>query len=139
MSVEIIDNTDEIISMTENAIEGALWKCGATAEKYAKAACPVDTGLLRNSITFALDGKATNIRTYKDNDRKQSGSYSGQAPREPEGSRAVYVGTNVSYAQYVENGTGGDRKKGPRPFIRSAISDHLGEYMDIIREELESV
>lgn len=56
-------------------IERALEKVGLTAERYAKLACPVDTGRLRNSITHTHDKNTS------------------------------YVGTNVEYAPYVEMGT----------------------------------
>ena len=75
------------------------------AEGYAKRLCPVDTGRLRNSITHALDS----------------------------GGRAVYVGTNVEYAPYVELGTA--RQKA-QPYLRPAAVDHATEYREIIEGEL---
>lgn len=56
-------------------IERALEKVGLTAERYAKLACPVDTGRLRNSISHTHD------------------------------KNTAYIGTNVEYAPYVEMGT----------------------------------
>lgn len=70
------DNTAIIEEGIHNAIIRALEKIGLTAEGYAKKACPVDTGRLRNSITHQLDGD-----------------------------KAVYIGTNVEYGPYVELGT----------------------------------
>lgn len=57
------------------ALAQALEEIGFAAEGYAKLACPVDTGRLRNSISHAVDGKA------------------------------AVIGTNVEYAPYVELGT----------------------------------
>lgn len=74
--VEIkLDNTKQVISLTQGALEKALEWIGFEAEGYAKMECPVDTGNLRNSITHT---------TSKD---------------------ATYIGTNVEYAAYVEMGT----------------------------------
>lgn len=139
MAVEIQDNTEQILTMMERAQIAALTECGLRAEEYAKNACPVDTGLLRNSITYALDGESVANQRYKANKGSETGSYSGQAPKEGgDDTRSVYVGTNVKYAIYVENGTGGDRNKGPRPFIKTAVTGHVEEYRNIIRKYLDA-
>lgn len=73
--------------------------------KKAIEAAPirVDTGLLRNSITYALAGQPPNIKTYQaDKPRTTggdtpSGSYSGSAPNTGN-EYEVYIGTNVEYA-----------------------------------------
>lgn len=70
MSVEIQDNTPEVLAEIKNAILRALESIGLKAEKYAKQECPVDTGNLRNSITHVVQEKE----------------------------KAVYIGTNVEYA-----------------------------------------
>ena len=44
-------------------IERALEKVGLTAERYAKLACPVDTGRLRNSISHTHDKNTAYIGT----------------------------------------------------------------------------
>jgi HK97 gp10 family phage protein len=59
------------------ALEVAFEKIGLAGERFAKKACPVDTGRLRSSISHAYDV----------------------------GAGEVYVGTNVEYAAYVEFGT----------------------------------
>ena len=60
---------------------------------------------MRNSITHAVDGEEAAIGEYKADKGNNTGSYSGTAPKENAGSRAVYIGTNVEYAPYVELGT----------------------------------
>jgi phage gpG-like protein len=71
------DNTKEVLSAMEKAIERGLEAIGLTAEGYAKKETPVDTGRLRNSISHAVDDKA------------------------------AYIGSNVEYAPYVELGSRG--------------------------------
>lgn len=73
------NNTEQIENAINQAIAAALEEIGLSAERFAKAKCPVDTGRLRNSITHALDT----------------------------GEEAVYVGTNVEYAPYQELGVHG--------------------------------
>jgi len=139
VSIVLTSNVGEIIYMSDNAIDTALEIIGLKAEKYAKARCPVGTvestgikgyrgGTLRNSITHTV----------------QDGT--------------LFVGTNVEYAPYVELGTGPyfeappsweqfDAPKGkgvghsyvrPRPYLKPAIADHLNEYEDVIKNELEN-
>lgn len=150
MPVKIVikqDNTQKVIMASEEAIAKALETVGFQAERNAKKEISnvvyntpqspsgyKRTGLLRNSITFALDGEPANVEGYKADDGSKTGSYSGQAPKEGKGKRAVYIGTNVEYAPYVETGT--SRMKA-RPFLKPAIQDHIDEYKTILKEELE--
>lgn len=71
------DNTKEVLSAMEKAIERGLEAIGLTAEGHAKKNTPVDTGRLRNSIGHAVEDKA------------------------------AYIGSNVEYAPYVELGSRG--------------------------------
>lgn len=129
--VRFEDHSREVLSEFQRACVRALEKCGLTAEGYAKDLTPVDTGNLRNSITHRVD----------------------------EGEPAVYIGTNVEYAPYVELGTGqyypGGRRDSwvyqddrgtwhrtsgqrPRPYLKPAVADHGQTYRNIIREEMEN-
>lgn len=76
------DNARQIADAIDQALAKALEEVGLVAEGYAKKACPVDTGRLRNSITHQV------------------------RPSE----KSVYIGTNVEYAPYVELST--SRTKG---------------------------
>lgn len=107
VNIEITDNTVKDIKELDFASIRALEKCGLVAEGYAKLKCPVDTGRLRNSITHEV--------------------------RESE--KAVYIGTNVEYAPYVELGT---RKQKAQPYLRPAAENHSAEYKSIILNELKS-
>lgn len=99
------DNTEQAVDGIESAIGVALEKIGLMAEGYAKKKCPVDTGNLRNSITHQVDGDA------------------------------VYIGTNIEYAPYVELGT--SRQKA-QPFLRPAASEHGAQYRQVLKNALGS-
>lgn len=99
------DNSEEVSQGIVRAIDRALEEIGLAAEGYAKRACPVDTGNLRNSITHAVEGSED----------------------------AVYIGTNVEYAPYVELGT--SRQKA-QPFLRPAASEHGAQYRQVLRKTL---
>lgn len=71
------DNREAIANAIDLALVTALEEVGLVAEGYAKRACPVDTGRLRNSTTHIVD----------------------------EGDKCAVIGTNVEYAPYVELGT----------------------------------
>lgn len=128
------DNTDEVLSALEKAKKRGLEAIGLKAEGHAKKnETAVDTGLLRNSITYAVSGKSANIKAYKSDDGSKSGTYEGQAPEEKE--KAVYIGTNVEYAPYIELGARG--KQGLH-FLQRAATEHTEEYKNILKESLEN-
>ena len=72
MKVDYKDNSEQVLSAMEKGIKNGLEAIGLTAETYAKKATPVDTGRLRNSISHTVDGEA------------------------------VYIGSNVEYAAFVQ-------------------------------------
>lgn len=90
-----------------NALGKGLDKAGALVAGKAKASCPVDTGLLRNSIQF-----------------KSSVADS-----------MVVIGSNVFYAPFVEIGTGvqssmGNGRPGwpgqrPQPYLKPAVDNNV--------------
>lgn len=99
------DNTEEAQQGIRRAMDRALEEIGLAAEGYAKRACPVDTGNLRNSITHVVES----------------------------GEDAVYVGTNVEYAPYVEMGTS---RTAAQPFLRPAATEHGSTYKEILKRNL---
>lgn len=101
MSVKFTDNSKDILSAFEKAVLSGLEAVGMTAEGYAKKDTPVDTGRLRNSIANEV----------------------------VDSEKAVYIGTNVEYAPYVELGTS---KMPARPFIKPAATKHGEEYRELI-------
>ena len=149
------DNSEEALKALDEALVAGLTECGLNAERWAKEKCPVGTpestgvpgymgGTLRNSIAYALDGDIPKTEsggsTYKvENKNKHvSGQYKGAAPKEKNGYRALYVGTNVYYAPYVEMGTSRSKKyPNGRPFIRPAIEDHIEQYKKVLTKHLK--
>lgn len=99
------DNTEQVVDGINSAIGIALEEIGLLAENYADKKCPVDTGNLRASITHVVDT----------------------------GDNAVYIGTNVKYAPYVELGT--SRQKA-QPFLRPAASEHGAQYRQVLKKAL---
>lgn len=106
-TVVVSDNTDEFASALAAALRNATEQCGLVCEGYAKKACPVDTGYLRNSITHETSADGT---TY-----------------------AAMIGTNTGYAKYVETGTS---KQRAQPYLKPAAANNVGTYAAIFREAL---
>ena len=131
---KMTSHKDEVLDELDSKVEIALEKIGLRAETHAKKYCTVDTGLLRNSLTHALDGESTAITKYQDNLGKQKGSYSGNAPKVSGGKRVVYIGTNVEYAPYVEFGTS---KQKAQPYLKPAVTNHIEEYKKIVKSTLK--
>lgn len=128
------DNSKEYLRLLGERIETALEQCGIRAEELAVGKCPVDTGLLRNSITYALDGQPAKKGAYKADRGPKTGSYAGQAPKEGSGVRSVIIGSNVEYAPIVELGSS---KRKPKPFLKPAVQDHKGDYAEIIKRNIK--
>ena len=139
MLVKVTDNSNLTLAELEKLIPVALEMVGMQAEGNAKLHLEghVDTGLLRNSITYAIGGQSPAISAYKADNPKpnkpSSGTYSGTAPGKDD---TLYIGTNVEYAIYVEKGTS---KMAPVSFLRNAMSSHTEEYKKILEKVLSSI
>lgn len=151
MSIEIEtqDNTEEFKELLKRATRAGLKAIGFTAESYAKKKLTepyehasgeirssVDTGLLRNSVTFAIMGEPADITNYKadkptENGEIKSGTYTGKA----EEGNGVLVGTNVEYAPFVELGTPTNRAI---HYLRSAATEHSDEYKKLMEDALKT-
>ena len=131
------DNTQEVLSALEKAKIRGLTAIGMTAEGHAKKkitqAKAVDTGRLRNSITFAVSGESANISSYSGDHGEEGGTYSGTAPNDKE--KAVYIGTGVKYAAGIE--TGSHRKAGGVHFLQDAAANHSDEYKKLMEDSMK--
>lgn len=138
MSYTYKDNTDEVLFALEKAKIRGLTAIGMTAEGHAKKkitqAKAVDTGRLRNSITFAVSGESANISSYSGDHGEEGGTYSGTAPNDKE--KAVYIGTGVEYAIGIE--TGSHRKAGGVHFLQDAASNHSDEYKRLMEDSMKN-
>ena len=136
-TIRIEDHSKEYLDKVGEALERAMEAIGIHLEGEAKEELEntprrVDTGLLRNSITYAIDGKSAAISSYTDDEGKKSGTYHGTAPKEEKG-RSVAVGTNVSYAPYVHEGTS---KMAPNRFLKNAVERNKEQVTQYIKKEL---
>nr|DAR24682.1 MAG TPA: putative tail component [Caudoviricetes sp.] len=108
-SVTVKDNTEEFEEALQNAIERGLEAIGSSAETHAKTNVRdfprVDTGRLMNSISHATTNKA------------------------------AYIGTNVEYALYVEEGT---RKMAAAHYLRNAATQNAEEYKKLLEDSLRN-
>lgn len=131
MEIDVVDNSALVQEAFHTACLRALERCGMEAEGYAKDLVPVDTGNLRNSISHKVD----------------------------DGEPAVYIGSNTSYAPYVELATGiyaeggrptpwvyqdangnwhWTRGNPAQPFLAPAVKDHAKTYQNIIEDEMKN-
>lgn len=135
IEVTVHSNRKEYEAALEEIAEKVLTMWGMQAESAAKLLSPVDTGLLRNSITWALAGHGANTPSYKADSGGESGSYSGQAQADKGGPRHVYIGSNVEYAPYQELGTS---KMKAQPFLGPAIEQNRDYFQNILETELKN-
>ena len=139
ISIRINNHTGEVMEAVRQKTALALSLMGEVVEGYAKDDCPVDTGLLRNSLTHGPGKGAPKITSYHADTpkpgRPSSGSYPGSLNGKVD---CEYVGSNVEYAQYVEFM---DRSHvvGKAHFLRDAGQNHVDELRDVAAAALSSI
>lgn len=106
--VTITDNSEEYRRMLRQRVGVIADEIGRQAERYAKEECPVDTGRLRNSITFAVENNTT-----------------------------IYIGSNLPYAEKQETDGTLRHTVGRAHFLRDAATQHNDEYKNIVRAGLD--
>ena len=117
IEISLTDNSDLIKEALEDQVEQALIAVGITAENNAKGEITravydtpesksyIRTGRLRNSLTHSVEMNE----------------------------KAVYIGSAVEYAAYVELGTSRMRA---RPYLRPAVANYTDEYKNLIKQAL---
>lgn len=118
ITVDIIDNSDQVRAELQDKLSVALEKIGLAGEAFAKeeiTAAVYDTpesrsgykrtGRLRNSLSHTTD------------------------------SDSAYIGTNVEYAAYVELGTS---KMAAKPYLKPAVQNHTSEYKELAESVFKS-
>lgn len=106
-SVIFEDNSEEVLTAMKKAITRGFEAIGMKAETYTKDNTPVKTGRLRNSMTHAVD----------------------------EDEPAAYIGTNVNYGIFVENGT---QRQKANHMLRRAATEHTDEYKRLLEESMKN-
>ena len=132
IEITLKDNSKEVLEALAKAIDKGNYAIGLAAVTHAKIGeTAVDTGRLRNSITFATE-EYKGQGSYSDDKGHMFADASALATPE-EG--AVYIGTNVEYAIYIEEGT--TRIKALH-MLRNAAANHGDEYKKLMEDALKS-
>lgn len=134
MSVEIKDNTAEVLEAIKKAKKAALTAIGNEAEGFAKSDpnMPVKTGRARNSITWATKEKEGQSFSYSDNEGKSFSDNIGTGAEED----SVYVGSNVEYFPIIENGGVG---RAGYHILRNAVSQHKDRYGELVKQAFAAI
>lgn len=137
---KITDNSEIFLSAFKEAKHTGLTAIGMAAETNAKRdpEMPVDTGLARNSITYAVSGYEAGTQSYKagkgkGNKPPRTGTYSGTL----EGKKDDYVvvGSGVEYFPIIELG-GSNRKA--HHVLRRAATEHGDQYKKLMQGAMEN-
>lgn len=119
--MEIIDHSAEVIAAMKEKVEQAWAGVGETAAARSADVAPVDTGRLKNSISWATE--------HYDNGRDDDST-----PLERPEPNACYIGTNVEYAAYQEYGT--SRGVKAKHFLEFGANSTFGDYAKQMLENI---
>lgn len=134
-TIRVENNSQLVISELEKATERALYAIGvkavegsvdAISGKYDTAPA-VDTGRLRASISFITPTQKGDSGQPKPANAQAGDELTGTAEQ-----NTVVVGSNVSYSEFVHNGTS---KMAGRPFLREGID----KTKDQMQEQAEKI
>lgn len=123
---------DQVLKASDAAVERGLEAIGMqsvtlTHRDKEQGGTPVDTGRLRNSIAWATEKKSGG---GSDGQGGGDASEAGKADK-----YTVVIGTNVEYAESVEEGSS---KRKAYHMLRNAINDEMDEKERIMRASLEA-
>ena len=133
-------NDKEFLQNLDEKKMKALIMVGTQAEGYAKIEIEsdprrVDTGRLRNSITWATTKDHSSPRFEGGDDADEVDSDSGVDESSCPDDSSVIIGTNVEYAYEIHEGDE-SRRLAPNRFLRNAVEKHMEEYKQIFDETL---
>ena len=118
ITVDIIDNSDQVRAELQDKLSVALEKIGLAGEAFAK-----------EEITAAVYDTPESRSGYKRTGRlRNSLSHTTDAD-------SAYIGSNVEYAAYVEMGTS---KMAARPYLKPAVQNHISEYKELAESVFKS-
>lgn len=132
ITIDFKSNKKEVLSHFDRNKILALIAMGAIVSDYAMEDCPVDTGRLRNSITYAT----ANFQSSGNENPQlaQATKEDMQQLSKPEADY-VYIGTNVIYAAKQEFGDSFHHTTGKAHFLRDAAQNHVQE----LKKEAETI
>ena len=123
------DNSNEVIGLFQKAKHRGLEAIGLAAEGHAKRKCPVDTGRLRNSITYAIAGYQTHVQNYRrgnvvggTSQKHKRYEYGGDV-MEGEKDSAVFIGS---------------KGRAPVHFLQDAATGHAKEYKRLMEDSMKN-
>ena len=134
-TIRVQNNSQLVLDALVDATERALYAIGVKAVEGSVDAISgkydidpaVDTGRLRASISFITPTEKGGSGQPKPANAQAGDELSGTAEK-----NSVVVGSNVSYAEYVHNGTS---KMAGRPFLREGID----KTKDQMKEQAEKI
>lgn len=134
-TIRVENNSQLVISELEKATERALYAIGVKAVEGSVDAISgrydidpaVDTGRLRASISFITPTQKGDSGRPKPANAQAGDELTGTAEQ-----NTVVVGSNVSYSEFVHNGTS---KMAGRPFLREGID----KTKDQMQEQAEKI
>lgn len=135
IDVKIENNTAKVLGEFGSAMGRALYAIGVSAQgdvvKYMSkpdftGRDIVDTGRLRGSISFVTPDVESGVY---DNNADSSDALSGKGLE-----NTVIIGTNVEYADEVNNGS---KKQKGRKFMENGIEPNWGKYQDLAKDIFE--
>lgn len=135
-TLKVDDYSLKVLMECGDLVQKGLAAIGAEAEGYAKKSCPVDTGRLRNSITFATASFHSEGNTNKSPKGEQDADPEEYATHAKPEADAVYLGTNVEYASLIEY-QDMKHKTGKAHFIKDAMTNHMDHYKAIMKAALQ--
>lgn len=114
------DNTGQLIDAVKRATVLGLKAAGIHIHQQAVENAPVDTGNLKGSLSWTIDGELGGLNAPGGKPPKSTPKRATpeDGVRRTNETEVVYVGTNVHYGVYMEYGTS---KAGQQSFLRSAL------------------
>lgn len=117
----VTDNTGTVVGAIDSALVRALEKMGLLAEGYAKRELSKPKSGHKTEPDPRPNVDTGELRKSVTHQVDARGKY-------------VVVGSDVEYAPHIELGT---VKQKAWPFLRPAAKDHVDEYREILKTELQ--
>lgn len=132
MSVKYTSYEKQAMSTIDKSLLAGLSAVGAFVEGNAAMLITenqnVDTGRLRGSITYSIDGKTSRVNSFN---KKDKAAQSDAVPRQ-DSIATVSIGSNVEYAEFIEYAIRGKAK----PFLRPAVDNNRAVIGQILTNEV---